>query len=69
MSSLDEISQHMTATKLRMPDRTFIVQKYISPFLFFRRKFDIRCYLLITSHAGTIKAYFYKDGYLRTSCK
>ncbi len=33
------------------------------------RKFDIRCYGLLTSINGKIKGYFYEDGYIRTSCK
>ena len=44
-----------------------IAQLYIDkPFLYNRRKFDIRHYMMITS-VGGIKAYWYKDGYIRTS--
>jgi hypothetical protein len=32
-------------------------------------KFDIRCFSLVTSVNGIIKAYFYRDGYIRTSSK
>ncbi len=47
-----------------------IIQKYIErPLLFNGRKFDIRCYGLITSVNGLIKGYFYREGYLRTSSK
>lgn len=47
---------------------TYILQDYISkPLLYNNRKFDIRHFLLITSINGIIKAYWYKDGYLRTS--
>ena len=47
---------------------TFIIQKYIErPFLIHRRKFDIRCYALITSINGVIQSYFYNEGYLRTT--
>ncbi len=35
--------------------------------MYHHRKFDIRHYLLITSVNGFIKAYWYKDGYIRTS--
>ena len=42
--SLDEISTIVSST-----DHTFIVQKYIeNPLLFCKRKFDIRCYSLIS---------------------
>jgi tubulin monoglycylase TTLL3/8 len=45
-----------------------IVQKYIeNPALFKGRKFDIRCFSLITSINGVIKGYVYDDGYIRTS--
>ena len=50
--------------------RTMILQKYIdNPLLYQRRKFDFRCFSLVTSHNGVMKAYFYRDGYLRTSSK
>lgn len=50
--------------------RTFIVQKYIErPFLYNKRKFDIRCYALITAINGVIQGYFYPEGYLRTSAR
>ncbi|OMJ78863.1 hypothetical protein SteCoe_21216 [Stentor coeruleus] len=49
--------------------RTYILQKYIEkPFLVQNRKFDIRCYALITCINGLMQAYFYTDGYIRTSC-
>lgn len=49
---------------------TYIVQKYLErPLLIRQRKFDIRCFALVTSVNGLIKAYFYQEGYLRTSSK
>lgn len=49
--------------------RTYIVQKYIEkPFLIQNRKFDIRCYALVTCINGIMQGYFYTDGYIRTSC-
>ena len=50
--------------------RTYIVQKYIeNPFLYRNRKFDIRCYSLVTSVNGVIQGYYYPEGYIRTSCR
>lgn len=49
--------------------RTHIIQEYIMPFLYHKRKFDIRCYVLITSVNGCQKGYWYQDGYIRTACK
>lgn len=47
-----------------------ILQKYIdNPLLYQRRKFDIRCFSLVTCINGVIKAYFYRDGYLRTASR
>ena len=49
---------------------TYIIQKYIDyPLLVNKRKFDFRVFALLTSVNGTLKGYFYEDGYLRTSCK
>ncbi|CAD8051245.1 unnamed protein product [Paramecium sonneborni] len=47
---------------------TYLIQKYIEkPFLYNKRKFDIRCYFLITQLNNVIRAYWYEEGYLRTS--
>lgn len=48
-------------------EKTYIIQKYLKPFLYNGRKFDIRHYLLITSIKGNLKAFWYKEGYIRTS--
>jgi len=48
--------------------RTFIIQKYITnPMLYNGRKFDIRHFLLITCVGGIFKAYWFEEGYARTS--
>jgi hypothetical protein len=48
--------------------RSVIVQKYMENcFLVYNRKFDIRCYILITTVNGCLKGYWYNDGYIRTS--
>lgn len=47
---------------------TFIIQNYMTkPLLYNGRKFDIRHFMLLTSVNGIVKAYWYRDGYLRTS--
>lgn len=46
--------------------RTFVIQKYIErPMLIHDRKFDIRVWVLVTQE---MKVYFFKEGYVRTSC-
>jgi tubulin polyglutamylase TTLL1/tubulin monoglycylase TTLL3/8 len=48
--------------------KSYILQKYIEkPLLFHKRKFDIRCYSLMSSLNGVLVGYFYLDGYLRTA--
>ncbi|CAG9319171.1 unnamed protein product [Blepharisma stoltei] len=70
-SSLEQIKGIIRSSN---PDktnkRTFIIQKYVeNPFLVHKRKFDIRCYALITCFNGVVQGYYYNEGYLRTSCK
>lgn len=49
---------------------TFIIQKYLEkPYLVNKRKFDIRCYAMITSLNGSLQGYFYQEGYIRTTSK
>jgi tubulin--tyrosine ligase len=48
--------------------RTFIIQKYLErPLLYYRRKFDIRHYMMMTCINGHFKGYWYEDGYIRTT--
>jgi HKD family nuclease len=43
----------------------FVIQKYMEvPLLIDRRKFDIRVWVLVTQEG---RAYFFKEGYIRTS--
>eukprot|EP00347_Sterkiella_histriomuscorum_P022313 403330922 len=65
-----EIKQLVRDKASRGVDKTAILQKYIeNPLLINKRKFDIRCYGLLTSINGNLMGFFYQDGYLRTSCK
>ena len=49
-----EISEEVT--RKRGGRRTYIVQQYIDkPFLYKKRKFDIRCFMLLTSVQGKLK--------------
>jgi len=70
-STLAQIKQELSSSvnPKTGAKRTFIIQKYIEkPFLVHKRKFDIRCFALVTCVGGVMQAYFYKDGYLRTAC-
>ncbi|OMJ91801.1 hypothetical protein SteCoe_5585 [Stentor coeruleus] len=64
-TALDQIKQEIAGMW-----HTVIIQKYIeNPFLVYKRKFDIRCYALITCYNGIIQGYYYNEGYIRTSSK
>ena len=66
-NSIENIEEFITNNK---EGRTFIVQKYIEkPLLVHKRKFDIRCFGLLTSFNNNMQGYFYPEGYIRTSCK
>ncbi len=68
MHDFEEIKAFIADTGKR--PHTYILQKYIEkPLLISKRKFDIRMYGMLTSINGTIKGYFYEEGYIRTSCK
>lgn len=49
----------------KIQSSTFVIQKYIEmPLLIWKRKFDIRVWVLVTYD---LKVYFFQEGYLRTS--
>jgi hypothetical protein len=63
------------AARRRGEQEGWIVQEYLErPLLVSGRKFDIRCFVLLVmtkdkGTSGKLKAYFYEDAYVRTSCK
>jgi hypothetical protein len=60
---LKDRSKHANGT-----EKTYIVQAYLDkPLLYNKRKFDIRHYMLITTLYGKMRAYWYEEGYVRTS--
>lgn len=66
-NNLEEIQ---AAVSINSSKRTYIIQKYIeNPYLIKQRKFDIRCFALVTSINGIMQGYFYTEGYIRTSSK
>ena len=83
ISVFKELKDIRNAVQTKGEDKkhTYIVQKYIErPLLVNKRKFDIRCYCVCASINTKFKgsyylyiyiyiAYFYEDGYLRTSSK
>jgi tubulin polyglutamylase TTLL1 len=49
-------------------EKTYIVQKYLEkPLLYKGRKFDIRHYMMISRLHGVMRAYWFSEGYVRTS--
>lgn len=70
VKTLREVQQIIGRPMRKEGDRTFIIQKYIDyPLLVHKRKFDFRCFGLLTSINGSLKGYCYQDGYVRTSCR
>jgi len=71
ISVLTKLSEIKSKLNSRSGDsRTFIVQRYIeNPALYKNRKFDIRCFALVTSVNSHVKGFVYDDGYLRTSSR
>lgn len=71
-SEISEIEQILNSGEKHVngSHKTYIVQQYMDrPLLYNKRKFDIRCYMLITSINGYMKGYWYPDGYIRTCSK
>jgi tubulin polyglutamylase TTLL1/tubulin monoglycylase TTLL3/8 len=53
----------------RKKEKTTIIQRYLVPFLYNGRKFDIRSYMLVTWVNNSLNAYVYEECYIRTSSK
>ena len=70
-NTLDQIKLEIKNNQmLSTGPHTFIIQKYLeNPFLVNKRKFDIRCYALVTCYNGVLQAYYFTEGYLRTTSK
>lgn len=67
-ATIEQIRARMRTVE--MQSHSVVIQQYIDrPFLYNKRKFDIRCYALVTSINGIVQAYYYPEGYLRTSSK
>jgi hypothetical protein len=71
VESLEEIRDIIKNKSIRPngKERSHIVQRYLMPFLYNRRKFDIRCYMLVTCLRGNLRCYWYEEGYIRTASK
>ena len=70
-SNISQIREEIkTSAATAKPKRTFILQKYLDkPYLINKRKFDIRAYALVICANGILQAYYYNEGYIRTSSK
>lgn len=63
---VNKITQHIE--KHANEKHSFIIQKYMKNiFLYNKRKFDIRVYMLMSTIGGITKFYWYEEGYIRTS--
>jgi len=58
--SLEEIVEIVKQKTDNGKNRSSIIQRYLMPFLYNKRKFDIRCYMLATSIKGQIRGYWYE---------
>lgn len=61
-SNLQEIKSELSIVMITKKGnrRTYILQQYIDrPFLFKKRKFDIRCFMMLTSINGRFKGIIY----------
>ncbi|CDW74359.1 tubulin-tyrosine ligase family protein [Stylonychia lemnae] len=72
---LDKLDKIVSAVETQYSGghyKTVVLQKYIeNPYLVSKRKFDLRVFCLLNYYqeTQTLRAYYYDEGYLRTSCK
>ena len=67
-SLLKEGERRRDGNEGQQQESTYIVQMYIDrPLLYNNRKFDIRHYMMISNFFGVTRAYWYEEGYIRTS--
>jgi len=56
MNDLEEIKEFISSGKANKESRTYLIQSYLDrPLLYNKRKFDIRCYMLISCINGVYK--------------
>ena len=71
LGTTEEVVEVVRSRQLtsKAPRRSYIVQKYVMPFLYNRRKFDIRCFMVVVSGPSGMRGYWYEEGYIRTATK
>jgi hypothetical protein len=62
VETLDEVREIVRnkSTRSNGKPRSHIIQRYLLPFLYNKRKFDIRSYIVATSLNGNLRCYWYE---------
>jgi hypothetical protein len=67
-NNIEDVRMRINNLKKLGKNKSLILQEYIvNPLLYNGRKFDIRTYMLVSINNGKLRAYWYQDGYIRTS--
>ena len=67
-NNLEDVRTRIDSLKKLGKNKSLILQQYIvNPLLYNGRKFDIRTYMIVSINNGKLRAYWYQDGYIRTS--
>ena len=67
-NNIQDVRTRINNLKKLGKNKSLILQEYIvNPLLYNGRKFDIRTYMLVSINNGKLRAYWYQDGYIRTS--